>query len=621
MTLHLHCTALEVLAEALVPEVLAPADLWLVDTVAPRFGEDNPQVLLALALALRGPRHGHVGVNLREVAVWNPGVDVAEWEGRVGNSAMVVDATQTSASAKLTPFVRQQTPDGPLWMTQRMWQEQVRLAARLTQLAVDLPSAPPLEMIHAAMHLLPITGEVADAVLTAMTRRLTVVTGGPGTGKTTGLQALLAVLFALENQAHPLRVALAAPTGKAAARMGEALQTPASHLPGITVNAQEKLAALTPQTVHKLLGVRPDGTCRHDALRPLAVDLLVVDEVSMVDLVLMRQLLEAVPEGARVILLGDRDQLASVEVGTVLADIVAGAFQNPPPVSELGRSIVRLRQGRRFRAAPTLALVAAALQDDDPTRDVEAVATLCGRGARVPDESLADRVRALGAAQGGRPSAAQVSALAEPYISGYVQLLRTALLAGGDFSDAARVGILEALGNYRVLAVHREGPLGVAGLEKALGALVRASLAEHLREQGPYWLGQPLLVTENAYDLDLMNGDVGLVLPGAHGLSAFFLRRQGPVTVTQEVPLARLPANTGALAMTVHKSQGSQFAHVALVLADRDSPIQTRELVYTGLTRASTRLDWLGSEAQLVSALARRVTRASGLEALLWGDS
>jgi exodeoxyribonuclease V alpha subunit len=194
-------------------------------------------------------------------------------------------------------------------------------------------------------------------------------------------------------------------------------------------------------------------------------------------------------------------------------------------------------------------------------------------------------------------------------------------LASGRYSTSAQDpavqrALLDALDHYRVLAVHRRGPLGVSGLGDALAKRVRKFLSPDGASDGRrHWIGRPILVTENAYDVGLMNGDVGLVLPTVSGLAAVFPHeRRGEV---RAVALSRLPPHDGALAMTVHKSQGSQFDRVALVLAGRPSPIQTRELVYTGVTRAKNRLVWLGTEGELRDALKLRVERASGLEALL----
>jgi exodeoxyribonuclease V alpha subunit len=230
-----------------------------------------------------------------------------------------------------------------------------------------------------------------------------------------------------------------------------------------------------------------------------------------------------------------------------------------------------------------------------------------------------------------KPTAQQLTILAAPYIEGYAAMLTAALGKPRRVDEPSPVDdlqwqrdLLAAFDCYRVLAVHRRGPLGVQQLEQALAQRVRAALdagrGERTGRRGidlgeGHWIGRPILITENAYDVGLMNGDVGIVLPLADGVAAVF-SHETPGEV-RRVALSRLPPHEGALAMTVHKSQGSQFEHVALVLAGRDSPIQTRELVYTGVTRAKQRLSWLGDIDELRTALARQVRRESGLPELI----
>ncbi len=622
-----------------VPAVLQPTDVLLVDTVAARFAETDPDVLLALAFAVRGPRAGHVGVDLLTVpqtidderlvqraqdpqppeppVAWP--VDGEAWQVKALASALV------GPPVGQTPFVQQRLASGQvLLMTRRMWREQELLAARLLALAVPVANPLPAALVDAGLAKLELTGEAAQAVRVALARRLTVVTGGPGTGKTFSIKRLLALLLEHDDPLRPLNIQLSAPTGKAAVRMAEAIQEKLDELPGVSAQTRTRLGQLAPRTLHKLLGMRPDGGARFHAGNPLEADVIVVDEASMVDLTLMRRLLDAVPPHARLILLGDRDQLASVEAGTVLADLVHGALQDDdaagPP---LRQSVVRFTVSRRFAHAPTIGQLAMLLQRGDKPGELEALALLNGTGPLPANETLPTRVQQLGAPQNGRPSAAQLQQLAAPYLDGYVAPLRLALAEHGPRGAALQdprfhAALLRAFDGYRVLAVHRNGPLGVAGLERALAERVRASLGENLPTKQGFWLGQPVLVTENAYDVALMNGDIGLVLPTADGLQAIFAKTVAGVLRTKAVPLVRLPQVMGALAMTVHKSQGSQFNRVALVLADRDSPIQTRELVYTGITRTSDRLDWLGAPERMAAALARRVSRASGLADLLW---
>lgn len=684
--LHLAHAPLEERARSfLAAGALAPSELLVVDTIAPRFGEERIDTLLALAFAVRAPRAGHVGVVVRELrrtvddetagAPTQPaeasGVgaspdpaegeaperggpplawphDLEEWEALTLASRLVGAPGDTDR-----PFVRQRRHDGSvLLMTRRMWREQERLAEALLRRASAAPSpeyaAADVERVieRAGAEL---SGAPAEAVRAALRRSLTLVTGGPGTGKTHSVKHLLARALELRAEgSRPLRIELAAPTGKAAVRMRQAIRAELGKL-RVTAGTAEALGSLEPQTLHKLIGVRPDGSPRHDATRPLAADLVVVDEASMIDLVLMRQLVEALPEGARLVLLGDRAQLASVEVGSVLSDLVeaanrggasapdagarASAATAPPatasaaPFTEL---VVRFTEARRYAEGSGVARLARLLQEGTAPADAEAVALLTAGTADVHPLQLSHPPDSTGR---GAPTAAQLTALAAPYVEpgGYAEALAALLRAGGPRAEALRSPethgeLLLALERYRVLAVHRLGARGVSGLEAQLARRVHTHLRAAAAERGGgaalptragRFLGEPVLVTENSYELGLMNGDIGLVLPGTSGLAAIFPTYGATSGPTREIALARLPPHQGALALTVHKSQGSQFGHVALVLAGRDSPIQTRELVYTAITRAERRLTWLGERGELERALARPIQRVSGLAELL----
>jgi len=718
--------------------LLDRADLWSVALVAPRYGEHDLDRLLGLAFAARAPRVGHAGVDLAllvaEIDKEQDERHAARRDARHDARAAAEDATDAGerdeglavsepgaedgddASApplpwpanavawaadtlrsplvgtpeqRHTPFVRQRIErDGSertLLLSRRMYREQERLAQAIrARLAESLPPVRGVDATLAQFFPKADDAEAKRAVQIAAERTLALIVGGPGTGKTFSVSRLLAALVAEPTaEGKPLLVALAAPTGKAAARMQEALREAldAKAKPpfAITDEVRDHLRGLKPQTLHRLLGIRPDGTCRHDAKNPLPADIVVIDEVSMVDLALMRRLVEAVQPHARLVLLGDRDQLASVEAGSVLADLVDAAVHPP-----LAGHLQQFTTSRRFASAPDIGLIAACLQSyatqhpdivahraktrdpgarNESPRDL-AVSVLCGethastethRGAQhdaIAVESTprtsptpfqaARRVAHLGGPSrpdrgAPRPTDAQLDTLVAPYLEGFHALAPadpltlpgiTGLLRPGyaalvkehytddkkAMSPEVQRRILDAFERYRVLAVHRAGPLGVTGLERALAAKVRAFI--HPKKSGSrFWVGRPILITQNAYDVKLMNGDVGIVLPTVQGLAAVF--PGDDTTSVRAVATARLPPHEGALAMTVHKSQGSQFERVALVLAGRLSPIQTRELVYTGVTRAKNQLAWLGDRDELEHALERTVTRESGLSALL----
>lgn len=660
--LHLCNRGFEELAVPFVTAgVLSEDDLLLVDAATARLPRVSDRVLLAFALAMRAQRDGHVGIDLSQARALLERADDAGEDQTVrpawpGDVAAWLQETRTcplvaSAGEPHCLFVAQPMPDGSaLLLTARMADEQQRLARGLARLAAASPALvasvaalraqlDPLLTRDVEPALLAAKRQSVQALATAASGSLVLLTGGPGTGKTFGVKALIAALYAVcDPAAERLRVVLAAPTGKAAVRMTEAMAERLDQL-GVAPAVAQALRSLPALTVHKLLGLSPEGRARHGLDHPLDADLVVVDEASMVDLPLMRKLVEAVRPGARLVLMGDPDQLASVDVGTVLADLHAASGQ---PTSPLGRCAVRYTVNHRFADAPLVSAVAVALQaDTQPARD-QAWALLCGQQALpAPHTALRfDRVVLSPPAK----RATGLGDLARPYLAdtGYAGVIARHLRTGGVGAlrdGTAHAEVLAATAHYRVLAVHRRGPLGVSGLNDGIGERVRVGLAQALaarREpapaattqvavprQGGHWLGELLLVTENAYDVDLRNGDVGVVLPGDDGrLVAVFAATTAtadgkPQPTTRQLALARLPPHMPALAMTVHKSQGSQFERVALVLPDRDSALLTRELVYTALTRASGSFAWSGEAGLLRTALNRAVVRASGLRELL----
>jgi exodeoxyribonuclease V alpha subunit len=647
--------------------VLASADVHAIALTAPRFGEDDVERMLGLAFAARAPRVSHPGVDLASV---QRHIDVDEGDHLPWPDDMAAWAARTLASPMvggpdddLKPFVRQprsSAPDAPLLLTRRMFVEQRRVAtALMARAGREVPESARIADLDATLARLFPTGgqgtdgpdgEAARAVRLAATKRLALIVGGPGTGKTFSVTRLLAALLDGDRE---LSVALAAPTGKAAARMREAIReatdTKAQPLLDVPDEVRARLQALPATTLHRLVGMRPDGSARHTVDNPIPAQLVIVDEVSMVDLTMMRRLLEAVHPEARLVLLGDRDQLASVEAGCVLADLVPSSGHRDggttgdavaAAAGPLAGNTQTFTRSRRFESAPDIALIAACLQSyatrhpdlppDDPHAALERALEVFAGTRHASQETEPDlRIERLGRpARAGvltRPTETQLAQLAGPYLGGYAAMLVAALGDATPLEDPRwQRSLLAAFDRYRVLAVHRRGPLGVQQLEQALAQRVRAALevgrGERTGRRGidlgeGHWIGRPILITENAYDVGLMNGDVGIVLDLADGPAAVF-PHEDPDSV-RVVALSRLPPHEGALAMTVHKSQGSQFEHVALVLAGRDSPIQTRELVYTGVTRAKQRLSWLGDLDELRTALARQVRRESGLPELI----
>ncbi len=432
------------------------------------------------------------------------------------------------------------------------------------------------------------------AAALAVTQRFTIISGGPGTGKTWTLARILSLLQQQPGGAE-LRVALAAPTGKAAARMSESIANADSAL-------AERLGAA--QTLHRLLGMRPGRVQpRHHADNPLPVDLLIVDEVSMVDLPMMARLLAALPAEARLILLGDRFQLASVEAGQVMADLCGDAGEcYSDAVADRVASLSGDALPRSDKPQPPMADHLVVLRDSrrfDPDKGIGRLASAVNRG---------DAEAALDALRGD----ATEIALADTDAGTLRRLLRSQVVPLfteiRKLSDPAQA--LQQLEAVRVLCAVREGPLGVHQ--------VNASIENDLGIDGHgLYHGQPVMVVVNDYGQQLFNGDIGLVLRDAQGrLRVHFNDGQGGI---RTILPSRLPSHETVYAMTIHKSQGSEFEQVILVLPDEASPVVTRELLYTGITRARKKITLCASPASVEQAIQRRVRRISGLYQALWG--
>ncbi|WP_018139916.1 exodeoxyribonuclease V subunit alpha [Thioalkalivibrio sp. ALJ7] len=492
-----------------------------------------------------------------------------------------------------------------------------------------------------------------------------VITGGPGTGKTTTVLRLLALLQGLQGPDDPLRIRLAAPTGKAAARLNASVSGALDRLGLDQLPDGEALRRNLPAevvTVHRLLGARPDTRhFRHGARNPLAVDVLVVDEASMIDLELMASLVEAVPHTARLILLGDRDQLASVEAGAVLGELChrAGGGHYTPRTARwleavtgmvvpeamqdaaaqaLDQHIVMLRESHRFGADSGIGRLAAAVNAGEVSR-------LPSMDSAVQQKVLAgpEDPALVALAVDGRKDVSEGEAVG---YAGYLEGLRMARPASAApraaWEDWAR-DVLAAHGRFQLLCAVRRGPWGVEALNRRIAAALQArGLLEgdpaqvgHSGGYEPWVEGRPVIVTRNDYALGLINGDIGIAL----AVPAWLARGEpeaGDVdddaSVLRVVFLAagdrvrwvlpnRLEATETAFALTVHKAQGSEFEHVALVLPEADSPILTRELAYTAITRASHWFSLLEpGVGTLAAASQRQIQRSGGLRRWLQDD-
>ena len=568
---------------------------WLAALVSHQFGRGHACLDLALL------RHS--------------GVLALGWEARLqetlpealAEAAASLPWTQGDAS----PLVL----DGERLYLRRNWQAEqsirTAIAARLAQpVAVPAGLAQALDSLFAASaSSAPDWQKVACAI--AARGRFTLITGGPGTGKTTTVVRLLALL---QSQAQrPLRIALAAPTGKAAARLGESIAQAVKKLPP-TMQAHIPTQA---QTLHKLLQVR--SAVQATPAPELALDLVVVDEASMIDLELMARLMQAVPLSVSLILLGDKDQLASVEAGAVMGQLCDGAqaggyrpataqwiaAQTGQDVSAwcgsgsaLAQHTVMLRHSHRFAAGSPIGQWASAVNAGDRAT----VAELWSAAPLWRPELDASVTRLQPATGPGSGLAALAQAGWQPTLEALA-----ALEGNAPCSDAQALGLLQTLSRFQVLCALREGPWGVLALNRTIARALGFAL-------DGWYAGRPVMVTRNDYNLGLMNGDMGLCLPTARGLRVAFATNLDGASGVRWVLPSRLDAVETVFAMTVHKSQGSEFEQVALVLPDRVAPVLTRELLYTGITRAKQQLTLVVPQAGVLrQAVATQILRSGGL--------
>jgi exodeoxyribonuclease V alpha subunit len=484
---------------------------------------------------------------------------------------------------------------------------------------------------------LPGADGLRSAATTVATHGFSIVAGGPGTGKTTTVTKILAMILELSRRAAgagtwtPPRIALMAPTGKAAARMKESIRREVddlaaqagtgidpSVLPCIPVEAS---------TLHRRLGSTPDHPTRFrfGADNPLPVDVAVVDEASMTDFALMTRLVEAIPRDARLILLGDRDQLASVEAGAVLGDLcgdpdaTTSGDANAPAIAG---AVAFLTHPFRFGADTGIGALSRAIR----ARDTAKALAYLRRQAREPGAPAADGPYTdlvfvepgPGEAQAGRPAAGRHGRANGPDVFDRVKGRVVAHLR--PFLEAALAGdAATALARQRdfcILTPHRRGRLGVEGLNSRVEGWLAESDTHGITPREEWYVGRPILVMENDHGLELFNGDMGVIVRVDDQVRAAFPgRNEGEVRLLHP---GRLPSHETVFAMTVHKSQGSQFAHVLIVLPERPSPILTRELLYTAVTRARTDVTVLGSPAVIEGAIRESVLRFSGLRQKVW---
>lgn len=652
---------------------LRPIDLALAGLLAELSGEGDQTVLALVALTSLHVGAGHVCMDIeallqtpeiflpplkpREEEIaggWRPFIDALRAEGLPA----VLARLQSSPAIASHPRVRLDNGQGeePLVLDghrlylRRYWAYETKVAAalnmRMDSVAISGNAANPgesarqafnassdlrasldtlfgtIDNSHKAANEPPPDWQRIAAAITAQ-QRFAVISGGPGTGKTTTVVKLLSLLqdMALRSQGRALRIALAAPTGKAAARLTESIGTRVERLP-----CREHIPTQV-TTLHRLLGARPDTRefVRHRG-NPLHVDILVIDEASMVDLEMMAAVVDALPPLARLILLGDKDQLASVEAGAILGEICRNAHlarYSPALCARLQVSanitlapsgdaqrlddhIITLKKSHRFSSEGGIGRLAQAINDGD----VKAALSLLEgvSDVRPPDHPLPE-VRWL------RNTTLEntVKLLVLDVQCGYAQYL-TLVNAGCPDAltpDQWAAQVLEKLGGFQILCAVRQGAYGVEAINDLVTRLLHQ--AHYLPTVQGWYAGRPVMVTRNDYALGLMNGDVGITLPdrtAGGALRVFFAQPEG---IKRVLP-SRLTQVDTVFAMTVHKSQGSEFSHTCLILPNTFSPVLTRELIYTAVTRAKQRVTLVGDRQEVLeNALRQRVFRCSGL--------
>lgn len=525
----------------------------------------NPTVELAVALTCRNVRNGHACLPIdidaealfpAEVAAGLELPDPASWTEALTRSGLTTNGPLVLDSGKL--YLR------------RYWELERDIAAELAARAASFEDAGSQALAERLARLFPDGPDSpqAEAAKRARTHRVSLLCGGPGTGKTTTVAAVIALLVeeAVARGEPPPKTRLLAPTGKAAARLGEAVRGAKAR-----INASDPVLAAIPtdaSTVQRALGMRPNGLrFSRNRDRPLEADVIVVDEASMLDLGLMRQLLDAAPPDARLIIVGDPDQLTSVEAGSVLRDLVTAGEE-----TWWEDRVTTLRTTHRYDAAQPLGQLIASVREGD--------------GAGVRELLSSNRSDDL--------QWAPFDALSEE-LDGATRRWSRATSTDDPEKHFARRA------EYAVLTPFRKGPTGT----RRLGLLIEERLAAAALTVA----ASPILIEENSRELGVFNGDLAFVRPGAVPVAVIPTEDAAPRTIAE----ARLPRYSSAYALSIHKSQGSEFDEVLIVLPEEDAPLLTRELIYTAVSRARRRVRIVGHSEVMLAAVARQARRDSGL--------
>ena len=587
----------------------------------------NAAAALAAALASRNTGAGNICLNLAEHA----GKPLLLNSGKTGLDAYVCPPlSDWTEQLMQSGVVGQDEGNTPLVLDgnkrlylRRYWQYEKSISRfileRATPFLQDL-DLPRLGKDLKKLFLPQASGEIdwqQVAAIAAVTRSFCIISGGPGTGKTTTVAKILALLMSQYGSSRQPRILLGAPTGKAASRLQQAIATA-----GLLQTGPDPLQATT---LHRMLGHVPNSPYfRHNGENPLAADIIVIDEASMVDLPLLAKLMRAVPASARLILLGDRHQLASVQPGSVLGDIcrseIMPSFSREfcQLLSELtGNILAPASRARTKRISPSLQDSFVELVQNYRFKPESGIARL----SKTVKEGDGDGALEL-LLEAGDDSIiwSEIPAPAElgKKLQTSVHVSRFISMQG----DTAPGSCFTRLDSFRILCALRRGPFGM----ERVNTLLEQQLMQQAHHAGGESAGmetvlpfRPVMVTQNDYNLRLFNGDVGLVQPDPENQSvrAFFRDEYGAL---RDIAPPLLPGHETVFAMTVHKGQGSEFSRVLLILPDQDSPLLTRELLYTALTRAREKVEIWGSKPIFVSGVKRQIKRTSGLTEALWGE-
>ncbi len=593
------------------PGYLSWLDVHFAKAVARLSKSEDPLSILGAAVACRYAMHGHVCADLGRLC--GNRIELPEggtigglcwpeseaWLAALGKSSLV----DNSPSAEpRRPVVLDAS--GRLYLT-RYWLYQKRLAEQIRRRSAGQVQAIDQALLNNGLERLFSSGPDAPdaaqrrAAEVALRRKLAVISGGPGTGKTSTVVKILVLLFeqAAKKKGDFPRVSMLAPTGKAAVRLEESVRDALDGKGGRQIDCEQgikdQVRKVSAATIHRSLGTNPrtPTSFTHNADNPLGADVVIVDEASMVDLPLMTKLFEAVGSEAGLILLGDKDQLVSVEVGAVLGEICNTGGAEPekhPDGPGIWDCITNLTHSFRFGARQGIGRLARAINRGNGARAIE-----CLENDAWPDVSLIEM--------------GDVKSLAgkiEPLIKQHY---------GNFLKQESPQKRLQALGKFRILCAHRHGPTGSMSINPLVERLLGSRLGK--RSDKLWYDGRPIMVTRNDYQLELFNGDVGVIgrdREHAGDPRAFFPGKQA------SYPPARLPPHETVYAMTAHKSQGSEYDNVLILLPEQRSPVVTRELLYTAVTRARNSVTLCADKKVIQEAIDSPVQRSSGLRGELW---